>query len=100
MSREKIKQQSRLIEKDNRGLQKQQLITSTEYIIEIQREKLEKSLSKVDKMLPEDDKKAEKKEDSLTKFAKHERDDQQNIKEVVYEKCSHNLRGFHLISYG
>ena len=57
------------------------------YIIEIQREKLEKSLSKVDKMLPKDDKKAEKKEDSLTKFAKHERDYQQNIKEVVYEKC-------------
>ena len=96
MSREKIQQQSRLKEKDNRGLQKQQLITSTEYIIEIQREKLEKSLSKVDKMLPEDDKKAEKKEDSLTKFAKHELDDQQNIN----EKFSHNLRGFHLISYG
>ena len=60
MSREKIQQQSRLKEKDNRGLQKQKLITSTEYIIEIQREKLEKSLSKVDKMLPEDDKKLKK----------------------------------------
>lgn len=68
-AREKIKQQSCRNEKHL-------IITSTKYIIKEQRERLEKLLSKVDKMLLESDTKAEKNEVSIAiaKATEHKRE--------------------------